>query len=135
MKNKEINLDEEDKKTTKIKKKSKKSKKINFSIEEIQEKFVKLFGGVAYLLKIENDYEENDFYEESKDIVRLSEKYPALSHVLTILDPLFLVLGIVNKVSEMVKKVNRKKQESIKMGEKVEVNKEGVNFGKSNNTT
>lgn len=83
---------------------NKKKKGTTFALEEIQEKFTKLFDGLSYFLKIDNDYEDSDFQEESKDLIRLSQKYPLVGDILTLLDPLFLVLGLFSKLNTMFKK-------------------------------
>ena len=83
--------------------KKKKPKKVSFSVEEIQEKLTVLFNAISTLLKLDREYAPKDFIEESKDIIRLSQKYPFIGYILTMLDPLFLVLNMGRKILEIVK--------------------------------
>lgn len=89
-----------------------KKKGTTFALEEMQEKFTKLFDGVSYLLKVDNEYSDDDFQEESKDLIRLAQKYPLIGDILTLLDPLFLILGIFSKLNNMFKRSSKNKQEN-----------------------
>ncbi|MBT9145235.1 MAG: hypothetical protein DDT42_01105 [candidate division WS2 bacterium] len=114
-KKKEIDFDKEEE--TKIEDetvvKKKKGKKISINEDEMQEKFVKTFSSIAFLLKIDANYTEKDFETESKELVRLINKNQVLANIITILDPIFLIIGLMTKVIEMAKKVKiRKEQEA-----------------------
>lgn len=113
---------EKSEKPEKQKKPESKKKKIDFSVEEIQEKLMLLFNFVSFSLKVEKEYKPADFLEESKDIVRLAKKYPTLENILTMLDPLFLILNLTKKAVEITK-IWRKKEAAKK-----QVVKDGQNF-------
>ncbi len=102
----ETSLDAEE---TIIKKKEKKSKKVSFNEVELQEKFVKVFNATAYFLKVEAKYTEKDFETEAKELVRLTAKTPFLASLLAILDPIFLVIGLLTKIIDIAKKVKSRK--------------------------
>ena len=91
----------------------KKKTKADFSVEEIQEKLSSLFNAFAVFMKIDKDYQPKDFLEESKDIIRLSQKYNGIAMILTLLDPVFLVLSMSKKVLEMMKLLRKRKQKEM----------------------
>jgi len=95
-------------------KERKKKQKADFSYEEIQEKFARTFNAVTLFLKVDVEYKSEDFEEEAKDIVRMSEKYQIIGIIITFLDPLFLVLGLLSKVKNIVKKMEERKKEDKK---------------------
>ena len=86
----------------KPKKKRGKKSKADVSYEEIQQKMSRVFNLFATLLKSKKKYSEKDFLDESKDLVRLSQKYDIVATILTILDPLFLLAGFYTKFVEML---------------------------------
>jgi len=88
---------------TAIKKRRGRPPKTDFSVEEVQEKFSMLFNAIAFTTRVEREYNPGEFYEEAKDVTRLSQKYPVVAIVLTWLDPLFLVLNLTKKGFELVK--------------------------------
>lgn len=109
---------EEGKKEEKRGRKPKKDA-VEFSYEELQEKFSRSFNAISYFLKSDKVYKEEDFEEEAKDLSRLAKKYPILADVLTILDPLFLVLGLFSKLRVMLENAKKKKEDK-KDGDKVD---------------
>ena len=117
-KQKEAALSDTDAETpqTEVKKKKYK-KKVEFAVEEIQEKLSLLFNAMAAILKIDKEYKPNNFVEESKDIVRLSQKYPFISSVLSILDPLSLILNLSKKFLEILKLKQKRDKASKKENE------------------
>ncbi|MBT9131453.1 MAG: hypothetical protein DDT41_01759 [candidate division WS2 bacterium] len=105
-KEEELPIEEE---TTIKEKRGRKPKKTTFTEEELQEKFAKTFSSAAFLLKVDCQYKEKDFQQESRELLRLASKNPILSDILTFLDPIFLLMGLMAKVFEMVKKVKERK--------------------------
>lgn len=93
------------------KKKKKTAKADLISFEEVQAKLTRMFNGLCVLLKLEKRYKEEDFKEESKDISRMAAKYDLVNVILTLLDPIFLILGFVGKFSEMAAEKGKKKKE------------------------
>ena len=83
------------------------------SYEEAQQKLARVFNGVCALLKIEKRYKEKDFAEEAKDLSRMAGKYDVVNTVLTVLDPLFLVLGLIGKATDIVAE-NKERKAKIK---------------------
>lgn len=126
-------MDEKEKEETKVgaPRGRKKKPKVNFGYEEMQEKLARIFNALGYFLKIDVEYNNTDFEEESKDLIRLAEKYPILANVLTFLDPLFLILGLFSKMRIMLDKVKERKE---KQKEEVKEIKEVVSNG-NNYTT
>lgn len=98
-----------DEKEEKKGKKGRPPKKESFSVDEIQEKLVAVFNAFSFALKIEKEYKASDFIEESRDIVRLSQKYPIIHTILVLLDPLFLVLSFSKKIMELMKIVRKQR--------------------------
>ncbi len=89
-----------------------------FNEAELQEKFVKVFNAAAYFLKVDLKYTEKDFETEAKELVRLTAKTPFLASLLTILDPIFLIIGLLTKIIDMAKKVKvRKDAEDVARSE------------------
>ncbi len=86
----------------------------------MQEKFAKLFSSIAFLLKIEDKYTEKDFQSEAKELLRLINKNTILGNIVSFLDPLFLIVGLLAKFAEMAKKVRTRKEREI--AERVEKN-------------
>jgi len=130
--NKEKEKDEKDETEIKGKRKTRETKKTDFSIEELQDKFTRLFNTIAYFWKVDNNYSDGDFLEESKDLARLAKKYPIIGDILTFLDPLFLVLGLFSKLKVMLDKVKRRKDKEKK--EKEDKVKDDVINGNNNIT-
>ena len=124
--------DEKDETEIKGKRKTRETKKTDFSIEELQDKFTRLFNTIAYFWKVDNNYSDGDFLEESKDLARLAKKYPIIGDILTFLDPLFLVLGLFSKLKVMLDKVKRRKDREKK--EKEDKVKDDVINGNNNIT-
>jgi len=129
---KEKEKDEKDETEIKGKRKTRETKKTDFSIEELQDKFTRLFNTIAYFWKVDNNYSDGDFLEESKDLARLAKKYPIIGDILTFLDPLFLVLGLFSKLKVMLDKVKRRKDKEKK--EKEDKVKDDVINGNNNIT-
>nr|APG79813.1 hypothetical protein [uncultured bacterium] len=129
---KEKEKDEKDETEIKGKRKTRETKKTDFSIEELQDKFTRLFNTIAYFWKVDNSYSDSDFLEESKDLARLAKKYPIIGDILTFLDPLFLVLGLFSKLKVMLDKVKRRKDREKK--EKEDKVKDDVINGNNNIT-
>jgi len=129
---KEKEKDEKDETEIKGKRKTRETKKTDFSIEELQDKFTRLFNTIAYFWKVDNNYSDGDFLEESKDLARLAKKYPIIGDILTFLDPLFLVLGLFSKLKVMLDKVKRRKDREKK--EKEDKVKDDVINGNNNIT-
>ena len=98
-----------DEKEEKKGKKGRPPKKESFSVDEIQGKLVAVFNAFSFGLKIEKEYKASDFIEESRDIVRLSQKYPIIHTILVLLDPLFLVLSFSKKIMELMKIVRKQR--------------------------
>jgi len=106
-----VDVDREKEETSKRKDKAQPKKRPMFTAEELQEKFARSFNAVAFFLKLDKTYSESDFTEEAKDLIRLAEKYPVIGDVLTWLDPLFLLLGLLSKINEMVQRTQERKRQ------------------------
>ena len=90
----------------------KKSSPDVISYEEAQQKLARVFNGVCTLLKIDKRYKESEFVEEAKDLSRMAQKYDIINTVLTFLDPIFLLLGLIGKGSEIAA---QSKERKVKM--------------------
>lgn len=85
------------------KKRQASSKKVAaMSYEEAQINLTRLFNVASVLMKSRKKYKESDFVEEAKDLTRLAQKYDMIAMGLSMLAPLFLVLGLFSKVQEMM---------------------------------
>jgi len=89
------------------KKNGRPAKGLAVNVAEAKQKLNLLFGGLARILGKEYTYTENDFDAEAQAVVRLSQKFSMVSYVLTLLDPLFMALALVQK---FVKLPSKKKQ-------------------------
>lgn len=87
----------------------KKAKKI--APEEIAEKLHILFAGLAKVFKYDYPYSPADFDQESRALVRLNEKFPFITSLITIFDPVLIVLGIYYKWVAMTRKEDKNKSE------------------------
>lgn len=76
--------------------------------EEIAEKLHILFAGVAKVFKYDYSYSPADFDQESRALVRLNEKFPFITSLITIFDPVLIVLGIYYKWVAMTRKEDKK---------------------------
>jgi len=105
-------IPEKEEETVIKEKKEKTPKKIkgDYTVEEMEEKLSRLFNGSAFLLRAEITYEEKEFTQEAKDIIRLSKKYPVVNTILTFLDPLFLILGLFSKIKRLLEKLPKRKK-------------------------
>ncbi len=85
----------------------KKSKVEKFTAQEIAEKLHILFGGMAKILRYEYEYGPEDFEQESRALVRLTDKVPIVGQIIMLFDPILIVLGLVSKWGALRKKVER----------------------------
>lgn len=72
------------------------------SFEENQQKLCRTFNALGFFFKSKKKYAEKDFIEEAKDLTRLANKYDVINLVLTLLDPLFFLFGVLSKFTEML---------------------------------
>lgn len=96
----------------------KKPKPSEISFEEIQTKLVRLYNFISSLMKSDKTFSEKDLVEESKDLARLANKYESIGFFITLLDPLFFVLGLVNRVNEILAK-RRAPKKKVEEGQPV----------------
>lgn len=75
-----------------------------FTTSEICEKLNILFGGGARILGYEYNYEADHYKQEASGLIRLMEKYPALAKAVILFDPLLIILGLIGKFKNLVKK-------------------------------
>lgn len=89
--------------------KKKKAEKI--APEEIAEKLHILFAGLAKVFKYDYPYSSADFEQESRALVRLNEKFPFIASLITVFDPVLMILGLYFKWVAMAKRREEKKSE------------------------
>lgn len=85
----------------------KKSKTEKFTSQEIAEKLHILFEGMAKILRYEYEYGPEDFEQESRALVRLTDKVPIVGQIIMFFDPILIVLGLVSKWGALRKKVEK----------------------------
>lgn len=88
------------------------AKKVEFTPEELQEKLTSTFNAIALAMRSDKRFTPVDFREEAKDLVRLAGKYPWLSQLLAVLDPLFLVLNILRKFQDLIRELRAKREKA-----------------------
>ena len=107
----EVNGEAEATESKKKKKSTKKKKSDQVSFEECQVKLARIFNGVCTILGMQTRYSEEDFQEEAKDLSRLASKYDTVNQILTLLDPLFLIMGLINRASTIIQERRQQKHE------------------------
>lgn len=90
------------------KKKKRKAPKVEKLVaDEIAEKLNIIFSILAKIFGYQYPYTAADFEQESKAIVRLSTKFPFLSSIIALFDPVLTVLGLWIKWNKMKKVENK----------------------------
>lgn len=79
----------------------KKKKAPGMKVEEARAKLNLLFGGVCRVLKMDYPYQDEDFTAEAQALVRMSEKFSIVGHIITLFDPLFMALGLLAKFTRI----------------------------------
>jgi len=87
--------------------------KVDISFEELQVKLVKVFNFFASAVKSEKRYTEKDFLEESKDLARWGQKHEIIGYIISLLDPLFFIMGLVNKFYEVMSRREKKGEKKV----------------------
>lgn len=88
-----------------------KGKAAGVKVEEARAKINLLFSGLARLAGREYIYQETDFSAEAQGLARLAEKFTVIGYVITLLDPLFMVLSLAQKFLKMPVKKQRAKED------------------------
>lgn len=70
--------------------------------EELQQKLSRTMNFISFVTKSQKSFTENDFCEEAKDLARLSVKYETVSSIISLLDPLFFLFGMVSKFKDIL---------------------------------
>lgn len=78
--------------------------KAGVKVDEARNKINLLFSGLARVFNREYPYTEADFTAEAQGLVRLSDKFSIIGYVITLLDPFFIGLSLVQKFLKMPKK-------------------------------
>ncbi len=96
------------------KKKKRKSPKVEkLKADEIAEKLDIIFSILAKIFGYQYPYTAADFEQESKAIVRLSTKFPYLSSIIELFDPVLTVLGLWIKWNKMEKIENKNEKKDV----------------------
>lgn len=77
--------------------KSKKTKSPGVGLPEAKQKINLLFGTLARLLGRDYTYTEADYEGEAAALVRLGQKFSIVNYVITLMDPVFVVAGLIQK--------------------------------------
>lgn len=83
---------------------SKNTKKLRFTPEEIRTNLHIIAKGFCGLFGYEYNYDEQDYDQEAKAIVRLTGKFPAIGYAISLFDPLLIILGLAAKFANLKKK-------------------------------
>lgn len=79
------------------KEKTPKQKDRKFTVTEINEKLDIMFMTISKFFGKEYIFRPDDFEQESKAIIRLTEKFPVVGSVIEIIDPILAILGLYVK--------------------------------------
>jgi hypothetical protein len=90
---------------------STKTNKVEFSADECTAKIFQVYNIIGRFKKSDRQRLQVDFIEEGTALSRISGKYPIVSTVLKLFDPLFLLIGIINKFSDHFPKKPKKVKE------------------------
>lgn len=110
----EANTDKKEKSERPKKKRAATRKGDVFTADDCTAKIFQLYNLTGKMLKTDGKMREKDFVEEGAALSRLTEKYPIVSFVMKMLDPVFFALGTFNKFNTHFSEFTaRKKQEKI----------------------
>jgi hypothetical protein len=89
------------------------SSKPKFSDKELMAKHERIFNIIAYFLKVNRKWTEEDFIEESKDLGRIANEFEVVGTVIKWLDPVFYICGVMAKTFEMMVKKDDKSGRTV----------------------
>jgi hypothetical protein len=81
------------------------AKPAGLTAKDIQQKIFLLYNLVTPFLGKEKQYVEEDFDTEAKSIYSVCEKWPIVARVISMFDPIFIILLLLNKFSRQKNKV------------------------------
>ena len=100
-------IEKQDKSTdtekTKITKRGRKANTTKLSADECTEKIYQLFNLPFKILGKRVVYEKSDFKQEGETLCRIAGKYPIISHIILLFDPLYLIGSLLEKLNTTIK--------------------------------
>jgi hypothetical protein len=99
-----------------------KAKAANVNQQEARQKINLLFGALARLTGRDYTYQDDDFNSEAAGLSRLAQKFPIVGYAITLMDPLFIIAGLVQKFFKLPVKQKKAQAEQPKQGQGQVVN-------------
>jgi hypothetical protein len=78
---------------------------------EARQKINLVFGAIARLLGREYTYQDADFDSEAAGLVRLGNKFSIVNYVITLMDPVFMAAGLIQKFFKLPARKQKQAQE------------------------
>lgn len=103
--------DTEKTKITKRGRKANTTKSTKLTAEECTEKIYQLFNLPFKILGKRVVYQKSDFKQEGETLCRIAGKYPIISNIILLFDPLYLIGSLLEKLNTTIK-ANPQKQKN-----------------------